>query len=115
MANTVIKCITVLIVSMYLIGLQNSINISITIIAFFLICGYNIMDKLTKKAFYMVISILFLSFTILALENIYCEFLLSIMPDFPWHFVFDIIFWQVFGSLLPLLVLSTDGYLVKID
>ena len=113
--NTVIKCISVLIVSMYLIGLQNSINISITIIALSLICGYNIMDKLTKKAFYMVISILFLSFTILALENIYCESLLSIMPNFPWHFVFDIIFWQVFGSLLPLLVLSTDRYLVKID
>ena len=73
------------------------------------------MDKLTNKAFIIVISVLFISFTILALENIYCESLLSIMPDFPWHFIFDIIFWQVFGSLLPLLVLSTDRYLVKIE
>ena len=105
--------ITFMIISMYLIGLQSTINISSPPIGLFLMSRYQIMNKLTSKANYIVKSLFLLSFFILTLENIYCENLLSISKIFPWHFIFDILFWQIFSTSMDVIVLSDDKMWIK--
>ena len=104
-----------LIISMYLIGLQLTINISSVTIGFFLMFRCKIMDKLTLKSNYIVKSLFLLSFFILALENVYCENLLSISKFFPWHFIFDIVFWQIFSTTIDVIVLSSDKMWIRYD
>lgn len=73
------------------------------------------MDKLTLKSNYIVKSLFLLSFFILALENVYCENLLSISKFFPWHFIFDIVFWQIFSTTIDVIVLSSDKMWIRYD
>ena len=94
--------------SMYLIGLQRTINILVITVGFFFITGYKIMNKLSNKAFKIITLLFFFSFFILALEDMYCSSLLSLSKDFPWHFIFDLLFWQVFTSLIDVIVLSNN-------
>lgn len=107
--NKIIFFSTIIVVnSMYIIGLQITINILVIILGFFFIRGYKIMNKLSNNTCKLISSSFLSSFLILALEDIYCDNLLTFSRDFPWHLIFDIIFWQVFTSLIDIIILSNN-------
>ena len=112
--SVMIGGISLITASMWIIGLQTTINLGIVIVGSFLASGYKIMNKLTKKSFRVVLSLFFSSFAVLALEDMYCDYLISTVPDFPWHLIFDVLFWQVVGSASCVIVLSqADGKWIK--
>ena len=93
--NNLIIMLLLVYFNVYSFGLLHSIFINFTI--FIIILYYNNfcnkLQNFNKKLIFFLFS---LSFIILGLELKYCNNLIL----FPWHIFFDILFWQINGSII---------------
>ena len=81
-----------------------------TVFAASLAMSYTIKDAfglLTPYSKTTLLSVFLPTATVLAVETIACEWLLTnVSYLLPWHLLFDILFWQVLGSTIDVIVIS---------
>ena len=81
-----------------------------TVFAAALAMSYTIKDAfglLTPYSRTTLLSIFVPTATVLAVETIACDWLLTnVSYLLPWHLLFDILFWQVLGSTIDVIVIS---------
>lgn len=103
--NNLIFILSIVYFNVYFFGLLYSIFINFMI--FILILNYNnYCNKLHYFYKKLIFSLFCTSFTLLGLELTYCNNLVI----FPWHVLFDIMFWQISGSII-LLSLSNKYFI----
>ena len=82
-----------------------------TVFAASLAMSYTIKDAFGLLTLYSRTTLLYIfvpTATVLAVETIACEWLLTnVSYLLPWHLLFDILFWQVLGSTIDVIVISS--------
>lgn len=97
----------------FFFGLISSIFLNFLMLIIF-IRKNNLFNKLSKKAKYFMFLMYFISFIILGIELYFCNNLLKIGPLIPWHIFFDLLFWQINGTIIIMMaILSNENKLIK--
>jgi hypothetical protein len=97
-----------LVLGMYVVGLQPAIFVGLVIIIGLFATGHRVLNKLTSKSKLLLGALSGLTFFTLGIEGMFCSSLSNWMA-IPWHLPFDILFWQVIGSMTNVLILAPQG------
>jgi len=66
-------------------------------------------ERLTPYARKCLLCTFVPTVAVLGIETFSCDLLQKVSPLVPWHFAFDVLFWQVVGSALDLVIISPPG------
>lgn len=95
------------------VGLMPLIAISAVCIGTTVVLIPNAFDRLTRRSARLLMGLMCFAIAELLVEESQCTRLLSVSESFPWHIVFDILFWQVIATIPPMILLSdpVDGWI----
>jgi hypothetical protein len=95
-----------------IIGLMPIVFMSFAIVMVFCIAFPDAFGLITPYGRHILLRIFGLSVCVLALETAGCEWLnANVSVECPYHLLFDLLFWQVLGSAVDVVVLSPAGNL----
>lgn len=94
-------------------GLMPLIAISAVCVGTTVVLIPNAFDRLTSRSRRVLMGMMCFAIAELLVEESQCSRLMSISRTFPWHVLFDILFWQVIATIPPLILLSdpVDGWI----
>ena len=95
------------------VGLMPLISISTICVGTTVVFIPNAFDKLTRRSARLLMGLMCFAIAELLVEESQCARLMSVSTTFPWHVVFDILFWQVIATIPPMILLSdpVDGWI----
>jgi hypothetical protein len=95
-----------------ILGLMPIVFMSFAIVMVFCIAFPDAFGLITPYGRHILLRIFGLSVCVLALETAGCDWLnANIGTDCPYHLLFDLLFWQVLGSAVDVVILSPAGNL----
>ena len=69
--------------------------------------------RFTPAANKILLAVFLPTMGVLALETVGCAALQGIARNVPWHLAFDLMFWQVVGSTVDVVIMSPPGKFLK--
>jgi hypothetical protein len=93
------------------VGLMPLIAISAVCVGTTVVLIPNAFDRLTRRSARLLMGLMCFAIAELLVEESQCDRLLVVSKTFPWHVLFDILFWQVIATIPPMILLSdpVDG------
>ena len=94
-------------------GLMPLIAISAICVGTTVVLIPNAFDRLTSRSKRVLMGMMCFAIAELLVEESQCSRLMTVSRTFPWHVMFDILFWQVIATIPPLILLSdpVDGWI----
>jgi hypothetical protein len=95
------------------VGLMPLIAMSAVCVGTTVVLIPNAFDRLTRRSARLLMGLMCFAIAELLVEESQCGRLMAISTTFPWHVVFDILFWQVIATIPPMILLSdpVDGWI----
>ena len=114
-ANEVLAVVGITLAWYLSFGLPSAISVGLVLLTLVLyLGGEDAFGKLSKPAIKTLAISTPLIFALLGAEVASCKSLLQLARA-PWHVVFDILFWQVYWTLLDVVALAKPGSSLVVD